>query len=229
MTKGLSINQWAKEDRPREKMMAKGAASLSDAELLAILIGSGNASESAVDLMRRVMDRCENQLNRLGKMEMHELRSFKGIGEAKAITIMAACELGKRRQKEEVLERQKLDSSQAIYEFMLPIMKDLPHEECWIILLTPALKVIDTVCVGKGGWTSTMVDVRIIMREALLHRAALLVLCHNHPSGRTLPSREDDSLTHKVKQAADIMNIQLIDHVIVADGGFYSYNDEGRL
>lgn len=229
MTKGLSINQWAKEDRPREKMIAKGAASLSDAELLAILIGSGSATESAVDLMRRVMDRCENKLNCLGKMEMHELRRFKGIGEAKAITIMAACELGKRRQKEEALERQQLDSSQAIYEFMLPIMKDLPHEECWIILLTPALKVIDSVCVGKGGWTSTMVDVRIIMREALLHRASLLVLCHNHPSGRVIPSREDDSLTHKVKQAADIMNIQLIDHVIVADGGFYSYNDEGRL
>lgn len=229
MINGLSINHWAEEDRPREKMAAKGAASLSDAELLAILIGSGNAEESAVDLMRKVLADCGNNLNTLGKLRLDELQKYKGIGMAKAITIMAACELGKRRKLTEVQERKRLETSQDIYEFMHPRMQDLDIEESWVILLNANLKVIDVVCLSNGGINSTLVDVRVVLREAIVKRATMLVLCHNHPSGSVRPSREDDVLTSKMQKAALAVNIPMLDHVIVTDGGYFSYNDEGRL
>lgn len=229
MIDGLSINRWAVEDRPREKMAAKGPAALSDAELLAILIGSGSADCSAVDLMRKVLNDCDNNLNALGKLEIDDLCRYKGIGQAKAITILAACELGKRRKLAEMQERVKLDSSKAIYEYMHPRMQDLSQEECWVVLLNPRLKVIDCLCVSRGGLNQTLVDVRVILREALLKRASLIVLCHNHPSGEVRPSREDDRVTANLQKAAQAVNIPLADHVIVADGCYYSYNDEGRL
>lgn len=225
----ISINHWAEEDRPREKMALKGAEALSDAELLAILIGSGTRDESAVELMRRILADCNNNLNTLGKKGIEDLCSYKGVGLAKAITILAACELGKRRKMTEMEERLRLASSGDIYEYMLPRMQDLPHEECWIIMLNNNLRVIETQRVSQGGWNETLVDVRLILREALLKRASLLILCHNHPSGSVRPSRDDDRLTERVKKACDVMNIKLLDHLVVADGAYYSYNDEGRL
>ena len=225
----LSINHWAEEDRPREKMAAHGASALSNAELLAILIGSGTREMSAVELMRKVLADCNNNLNTLGKMGVEELCRYKGLGAAKAITILAACELGKRREMANAEERPKLTSSADIYSYMLPRMKDLPHEECWIVLLNNSLHVIDSMRMTVGGWNETLVDVRPILREVLLKRAALMVLCHNHPSGSPRPSRDDDRLTERLKKACEVMNVKFLDHVVVADGSYYSYNDEGRL
>lgn len=225
----LSINHWAEADRPREKMIAKGAMNLSDAELLAILIGSGTREESAVELMRRVLADCNNNLNTLGKKGIEELCCYKGLGQAKAVSILAACELGKRRKNTEGEERCRLTTSEDIYEYMLPRMQDLSHEECWVVLLNNSLRVIDAIRMTVGGWNETLVDVRPILREALLKRASLLVLSHNHPSGSVRPSRDDDRLTERVKKACDVMNIKFLDHVVVTDGAYYSYNDEGRI
>lgn len=225
----LAINHWAEEDRPREKMMAHGAATLSNAELLAILIGSGSVNESAVELMRKILNDCRNSLNELGKCTVEELCRYKGIGQAKAVTILAASELGKRRKAEEAGERRQIRCSQDIYSCFHPLMCDLPVEECWVLLLNQASRMIDRVRIGQGGLASTVVDVRCILREALLKRASSIVLCHNHPSGNITPSREDDSLTQSLFQAARLMNIRMLDHVIVSDGAYYSYADEGRL
>ncbi len=229
MTEKLSINHWAEEDRPREKMMMHGVATLSDAELLAILIGSGNTEDSAVELMRKVLNDYHNNLNELGKTTVEELCHYKGIGPAKAITILAASELGKRRKEEEVKERKAILSSRDVYQYFHPLMCDLPTEEFWVLLLNQACKVIDRVRISTGGLASTAVDVRCILREALLKRAVAMTLCHNHPSGNLRPSKEDDSLTEQVNKAAKVMNIRLIDHVILTDGNFYSYADEGRI
>ncbi|MDE5676654.1 DNA repair protein RadC [Phocaeicola sp.] len=225
----LAINHWAKEDRPREKMMLHGVATLSDAELLAILIGSGNKEDSAVELMRKVLGDCHNSLNELGKLTVDELCSYKGIGPAKAITILAAAELGKRRKEEEVKERKAILCSRDVYQYFYPLMCDLPTEECWILLLNQASKVIDRVRVASGGLTSAAVDIRCVLREALLKRAVAMAFCHNHPSGSLRPSVEDDRLTELLGKAAKMMNITLIDHVILTDGKFYSYADEGRI
>lgn len=225
----LSINHWAEEDRPREKMVAHGAAALSNAELLAILIGSGSVNESAVELMRKVLNDYRNSLNELGKCTVDELCRYKGIGQAKAVTILAASELGKRRKAEEPEERKQIRCSQDIYSYFHPFMCDLPVEECWVLLLNQASRIIDRVRIGQGGLASTVVDVRCVLREALLKRASSLVLCHNHPSGNITPSREDDRLTQSLFQAANLMNIRMLDHLIVSDGAYYSYADEGRL
>ncbi len=225
----LSIKQWKECERPRERLAAFGAAELSDPELLAILIGSGNASESAVGLMRRVLADCSNNLNTLGKMSIEQLCAYNGIGPAKAITLLAACELGKRRQKEAVEERRKVTSSRDIYDYFLPVLQDAPTEECHVLLLNQNLKVIGARCVGRGGITGTVVDVRIILREALLVRATAIALCHNHPSGNVRPSPEDDRLTKRLKSAAEAMELRLVDHLVLTDGAYYSYNDEGRL
>ncbi|MDE6181317.1 MAG: DNA repair protein RadC [Phocaeicola sp.] len=225
----LALNHWAKEDRPREKMMLHGVATLSDAELLAILIGSGNKEDSAVELMRKVLGDCHNSLNELGKLTVDELCSYKGIGPAKAITILAAAELGKRRKEEEVKERKAILCSRDVYQYFYPLMCDLPTEECWILLLNQASKVIDRVRVASGGLTSAAVDIRCVLREALLKRAVAMAFCHNHPSGSLRPSVEDDRLTELLGKAAKMMNITLIDHVILTDGKFYSYADEGRI
>lgn len=228
-TPKLSINKWAEEDRPREKMLAKGIDALSDAELLGILIGSGNTEESAVELMRRMLAACDNNLNELGKWDFTHFAKFKGIGTAKATTIMAALELGKRRKLQEVKERTKIVSSIDIYRIFHPVMCDLPQEEFWILLLNQANKVISKIRISTGGIDGTYADVRTILREALLQRATALVLCHNHPSGNITPSASDRKMTTAIQQASKTMNINLIDHVIVCDGKYYSFADEGVL
>ena len=225
----LTINQWAEEDRPREKMMLKGAEALSDAELLAILIGSGNTEESAVALMQRVLAAAGNDLNRLGKWEIRDFARFKGLGPAKSITILAALELGKRRKLREHAERLTIRSSEDIYHLFHPLLCDLPYEEFWVLLLNQAAKVIDKVRISRGGIDQTTADVRSILREALLQRATQIALVHNHPSGNTRPSNDDLRLTQQARQAAQTMNIRVLDHVIVTDGSYYSFCDEGQL
>jgi DNA repair protein RadC len=229
MTERLTITQWAEEDRPREKMMMHGASALSNAELLAILIGSGNAEESAVELMRKVLNDYHNNLNELGKASIDDLCRYKGIGSAKAISILAASELGKRRKEEAVKERVTILSSKDVYDCFYPLMCDLPTEEFWVLMLNQASKIIDKVKISAGGLSATAVDVRCILREALVKRASAIVLCHNHPSGNIRPSKEDDLLTRHVAQASECMDIRLVDHIILTDGAFYSYSDEGRI
>ena len=226
----LSITQWAEEDRPREKLMQKGAQALSNAELLAILIGSGSTKETAVELMRHVLKDCNNNLNTLGKKSIRELCEYNGIGEAKAITVLAACELGKRRQMEHAEERPDMGSPTAIYNLMHPRMQDLDVEEAWIILMNQNYRLIkDPIRISHGGISETAVDVRIIVKEALLANATIMALCHNHPSNSIRPSREDDALTQRVKKACEVMRIHLLDHLIITDGQYYSYNEKGRL
>ena len=229
ITERLTITQWAEEDRPREKMMMHGASALSNAELLAILIGSGNAEESAVELMRKVLNDYHNNLNELGKASIDDLCRYKGIGSAKAISILAASELGKRRKEEAVKERVTILSSKDVYDCFYPLMCDLPTEEFWVLMLNQASKIIDKVKISAGGLSATAVDVRCILREALIKRASAIVLCHNHPSGNIRPSKEDDLLTRHVAQASECMDIRLVDHIILTDGAFYSYSDEGRI
>ena len=225
----LNINQWAEEDRPREKMMAHGARVLTDAELLAILIGSGSQDETAVELMRRVLSACNNNLNELAKLSLEQLCRFKGIGPAKAVTVMAACELGHRRKLAEVEERLVVRTARDLYNHFHPKLADQPVEEFWVMLLNNACKLMDARRVATGGITEVVADVRLVLREALLGRATSIVLCHNHPSGSTRPSRHDDLLTDRLRQACEVMNIRLMDHVIVTDGRFYSYADEGKV
>ena len=224
----LNITQWAKEDRPREKMADLGTEALSNAELLAILIGSGSTDESAVALMKRVLAGCNNNLNTLGKKTIHDLMAYKGIGEAKAITILAACELGKRRQAETPEERPDLGSATKIYRHMHHLMQDLDVEEFWVLLLNQHYRLIKKVRISHGGITETTVDIRIIIREAVLVNATILAVCHNHPSGSLNPSRADDDLTKTIQKACEIMRIHFMDHVIVTDGQYYSYHELGR-
>lgn len=225
----LSITDWAAEDRPRERLEALGASALSNAELLAILIGSGTRKQSAVDLMKTVLNDCHNNLNTLGKLSVTELERYEGIGPAKAITILAACELGKRRAMEKAEERQDLGSATAIYNYMHPRMQDLDVEEAWILLMNQNFKLIKSMKISHGGISETAVDVRVILKEALLCNATILALCHNHPSNHASPSREDDRLTDRVKKACDIMRIYFLDHIIITDGQYYSYREKGRL
>ncbi|MBR1410469.1 MAG: DNA repair protein RadC [Prevotella sp.] len=224
----LNINQWAEEDRPREKMARQGADTLSSAELLAILIGSGSTKESAVDLMKRILADCNNSLNTLGKMRVNDLCQYNGIGEAKAISILAACELGKRRQMESPEERPDLGTATKIYNHMHPVMQDLDVEEFWVLLMNQHLRLIKKVRITHGGITSTIVDIRIIIREAVLCNATVMAVCHNHPSGNLMPSRDDDKLTTSIMNACNLMNIHFMDHVIITDGCYYSYKEEGR-
>lgn len=225
----LNINQWAEEDRPREKLMRLGAGALTNAELMAILIGSGSPKESAVDLMKRILNDCDNNLNKLGRMSIRELQVYNGMGPAKAVSILAACELGKRRQMEKVQERKDLGSPQAIYDYMRPIMQDLDTEEAWIILMNQNYRLIKEERLSHGGITETLVDVRVIVKEALLNNATIVALCHNHPSDNARPSKEDDRLTERVKKACELMRIYLLDHVIVTESSYYSYREKGRL
>lgn len=225
----LRITDWSEADRPREKLRDKGAETLSDAELLAILIGSGSTKESAVSLMQRILHDCDGNLNTLGKRSLHELMQYNGIGEAKAITIIAACELGKRRQAAKAAERPDMGSAQAVYEYMHPKMQDLDTEEAWVLLMNQRFRLIKAVRLSHGGLTETAVDVRVILREALLANATTLTLIHNHPSGNARPSGDDDRITHKLKTACETMRLYLIDHLIVTDGKYYSYAEEGRI
>ena len=225
----LNINQWAPEDRPRERFMQIGPEALSKAELLAILIGSGTPKESAVDLMKRILSDCNDSLNELGKKSLQQLMEYHGIGEAKAVTIMAACELGKRRDKEEAIKRKSISSAEAIYTFMLPLMRDLDIEQAWVMLLNQNFTLIKAERISSGGITETAVDVRRIMKLAVVNNATVIALAHNHPSNNPTPSRDDDSITQRLKKACDIMRIHLLDHVIVTEGNYYSYFESGRL
>ena len=209
-------------------MISKGAQALTNAELLAILIGSGNDEDSAVALMQKVLAAYDNSLDRVGRLSIDELCRFKGIGPAKAVTILAACELGRRRAVEQP-ESRVVRSAVQVYEYFYPMMRDLAVEECHVLLLNQSARIIDSVRIGMGGLTETVVDVRIILREALLKRATSLILCHNHPSGNLRPSGHDDRLTRQVQEAARVLNLTLADHVIFTDHGYYSYADEGRL
>ena len=228
MTDKLNINQWAEEDRPREKMISLGAEALSSAELLAILIGSGSTKESAVDLMKRILADCNNSLNTLGKMSVNDLCQYNGVGPAKAITILAACELGKRRQMETPEERPDLGTATRIYNHMRPVMQDLDVEEFWVLFLNHQYQLIKKLRIARGGITATTVDIRLIIREAVLCNATQLVACHNHPSGGIMPGDKDDKLTISIIKACQLMDIRFADHVIVTDGHYYSYREEGK-
>jgi DNA repair protein RadC len=222
------IRSWAEEDRPREKLIMKGSSALSDAELLAILIGSGTPGESAVDLCKVILKNANNNLNELGKLSISDLKKYKGIGEAKAITIVAALELAKRRRTAEVKEKEKISGSKDVYEYFHHLA-DLHNEEFWVMFLNRANKIITAQKVGQGGITGTVADIRLILKNALDSFATGLVLCHNHPSGNLTPSNEDKELTQKVKQAAKLLDINILDHIIVSDAGYYSFADEGLL
>ena len=229
MDNKLNINQWAEEDRPREKLMRLGPAALSDAELLAILVGSGSTKEDAVSLMKRILVDCHNNLNTLGKMTIHQLCEYNGVGEAKAITILAACELGKRRQMEKPEERPDCGTATLIYNYMHPVLQDCDVEEFWLLLMNQNHRLIKKLRISHGGITEVAVDIRIIMREAVLANATILAVCHNHPSGSLRPSKADDELTASLRQACQVMRIHFLDHVIITDGAYYSYHEEGRV
>ena len=224
----LTIAHWSESDQPREKLRDKGPQALSDAELLAILIGSGTPGVSAVELMQEVLSNCNNNLNTLGKMAIRQLMDYKGIGEAKAITILAACELGKRRQMETPEERPDMGTATRIYNHMHPMMQDLDVEEFWALLLNQHYRLIKKVRISHGGITETAVDIRIIMREAVLANCTILAVCHNHPSGNLSPSRQDDELTRSIKRACELMRIHFLDHIIITDGNYYSYHESGK-
>lgn len=223
------INQWAEDDRPREKFLLKGKSTLSDSELLAILIGSGSRNESAVQLCQRILASANNNLNALGKQSIQQLMQFKGVGEAKAISIAAAMELGRRRRLEEAVELQKITSSKAIFEIMQPIIGELPHEEFWVLYLNNSNKVIYKTQLSKGGITGTVVDIRLLLKIALEQNAISLILCHNHPSGRLIASDSDVQITQKIKLAAKQLDVTIIDHVIVTESGYLSFADESIL
>lgn len=224
-----SINQWSVEDRPRERLMKNGAESLSSAELLAILIGSGTKKESAVDLMKRLLDDCGNSLAMLSKKTINELTQYNGIGEAKAITILAACELGRRREQSELPRRVCMKTAKDLYEYLWPRMRDLDVEEAFVVLMNQRFAVIDSIRLSHGGITETAVDVRLIIKHALMANATVIALAHNHPSGNTRPSRDDDMITRKVNEACKTMRLHFMDHIIITDGDYYSYNEEGKM
>ncbi|WP_445457101.1 RadC family protein [Flavobacterium sp. HNIBRBA15423] len=223
------INQWAEDDRPREKFLLKGKSTLSDSELLAILIGSGSRNESAVQLCQRILASSSNNLNLLGKLSITQLMQFKGIGEAKAISIAAALELGRRRRVEEVVELAKITSSKAVFELMQPIIGELSHEEFWVIYLNNANKVIYKSQISKGGLTGTVVDSRVIFKLAFEHNATSIILSHNHPSGKLQASQADIQLTKALQQAGKSLEIQVLDHIIVTENGYFSFADEGMM
>jgi len=228
--KRLTIRDWAEDDRPREKMLRKGTQSLSDAELLAILIAIGNKNETAVELARRILNECHDNLNELALLTITDLcKRFKGIGEAKAITIMAALELGKRRKTSEVLERKKITSSKDLFELFEQQLVDLPHEEFWLGLLNGANKVIEIKRLTQGGSKQTVVDVPMLLKIALEKSAQSLVVAHNHPSGQNRPSHEDEVITRRIKAGCEAIGITLLDHIIIARGEYYSFSDEGKM
>jgi DNA repair protein RadC len=225
----LTIKQWNEDDQPREKLLSKGIIILSDAELIAILIGSGNRQESAVELAKRILKSINNNLLELAKLTTADLMKFKGIGEAKAISIITALELGRRRRLEEALAKPKISSSKSVFEVMQPIIGDLQHEEFWIIYLNNANKIQLKTQMSKGGITGTLVDTRLVFKRAMEITATSVILCHNHPSGTLKPSSSDISLTKKIKEGGEILDIKVLDHVIITEGSYYSFADEGIL
>ena len=228
-SQNLSIKQWSEDDRPREKLILKGKTALSDAELLAIVIGSGSRNETAVDLSKRILAKAENNLNELGKLTLEQLMQFKGIGEAKAISIAATLELGRRRQATESIERKKVTTSKDVFQIMEPILSDLSHEEFWLLYLNQAAKMIKSEQLSKGGISATTVDLRLGFRRALELGATSLILCHNHPTGNFIPSQTDKNLTQKFQKAGESMDIRVLDHIIVGGNKYYSFSDEGLM
>jgi len=225
----LTIRAWAEDDRPREKLMLKGRAALSDAELIAILIGSGNQEETAVELSKRILNSVNFKLKDLGKSSVSELIKFKGIGEAKAISIVAALELGRRRRDEEGMEKVKIGSSKDVFEHFHGTLGDLQHEEFWVLLLDRANKVIGRSKISQGGVSGTVADPKLIFKKAIEQLASGIILCHNHPSGNLKPSEADIKLTKKLKSAGDSLDIPVLDHLIVTDEGYFSFADESLL
>ncbi|NNK40777.1 MAG: DNA repair protein RadC [Winogradskyella sp.] len=225
----FSIKNWSQDDQPREKLRDKGKSILSDAELVAILIGSGNKNESAVELSKRILAAVDNNLNALGKCSIKQLMQFKGIGEAKAIAIAAAMELGRRRRLEEAIELKSISSSRSVFENMQPIIGELPHEEFWILYLNNSNKIIQKNQLSKGGITGTLVDVRLVLKNALEVGATALILVHNHPSGTLKPSVADKEITKKLKLAAQSLDIKVLDHLIITENAYFSFADEGLI
>jgi DNA repair protein RadC len=227
LEQNFSIKHWSEDDKPREKLMLKGKQALSDAELVAILIGSGSRNESAVSLSKRILASVDNNLNALGKLSLKQLMEFKGIGEAKAISIAAALELGRRRRAEETVELKKITSSKAVFELMQPLIGELPHEEFWVLFLNNSNKVLYKSQLSKGGITGTVVDIRLIFKMALENNAISIILTHNHPSGKLEASSADLEITKKLKLAGEQLEIRVLDHVIITENGYLSFQDEG--
>jgi DNA repair protein RadC len=228
-TDRLTIKAWAEEDRPREKFMLKGKQTLSDAELMAILISSGNKDETSVELSQRILKHIDNDLHKLSRLSVKDLMQFKGIGEAKAITIAAALELGRRRKETEAPKRERIQSSKDAAEIFQPMLADNNHEEFWILFLNRANLVISKKQISSGGMAGTVVDPKIIFKAALDEKASSIILCHNHPSGNIQPSEEDKKLTKKIVEAGKVLEIMVLDHLIVSHSGFFSFADEGLL
>lgn len=221
------IRSWAEDDRPREKLLLKGKAALSDAELIAILIGSGSTSETAVDLSKRILQSLSNKLSELGKLSVKDLTKFKGIGEAKAISIIAAMELGRRRKESEPEKRAKITDSRSAFDVVYPHLGDLNHEEFWVIYLNRANEVIGKENISKGGVSGTIVDPKVVFKAAVQFPASALILAHNHPSGQLKPSQADHQITKKLKEAGNALDIPVLDHLIIGDGNYFSFADEG--
>ncbi|OPZ99052.1 MAG: hypothetical protein BWY72_00535 [Bacteroidetes bacterium ADurb.Bin416] len=226
----FSIKEWALEDRPREKLLSQGAGNLSNAELIAILLGSGSRSESALDLAKRILLAANNNLNELGKLSLNTLSgNFKGVGPVKAVVLSAALELGRRRRSADILPKHQIHNSRDIYTLFHPKLADLSHEECWVLLMNNQHRIIDNIRISHGGVSETTVDPKIVLKHALDKLASSIVICHNHPSGNPRPSTADDKITQKLKLACNNLDIQLTDHIIVSEGLYYSYADEGKL
>lgn len=225
----LTIKSWAQDDRPREKLLAKGKTSLSDAELIAILIGSGNRQESAVALSKRILQSVSGNINELAKLSVEKLIKFKGIGDAKAIAIITALEIGKRRQLEIALEKPQITSSKDVFNVMQPVIGDLEHEEFWVLFLNNSNKVLAKSQISIGGLTATIVDVRLLFKRALELASVGIIVCHNHPSGKLQPSTADKQLTQKIKEAGCTLDIKLLDHLIITEKVYFSFADDGVL
>jgi len=223
------ITDWAKEDRPREKLMAKGIASLTNAELLAIIMRSGSSEDNAVELARKILSDFDDNLGELGKATFTQLKRYKGMGKAKALSVIAALELGRRRNTGEIIEKKQIDTSRDIFRLFNPMLNDLPHEEFWILFLNSSSRYIDMQRLSVGGLSDTSADVRLIMKMSIDRLASRIALCHNHPSGKITPSDQDRLVTRKVKQGGDLLDIQLVDHLIVADNRYFSFADERIL
>ena len=225
----LTIKALAEDDRPREKLITKGRQALSDAELLAILLSSGNREETAIQLAQRILNGNQNSINQLAKLQLNDLKKYKGVGEAKAVTILAALEIGRRRTDIGLEEKIKVTSSQSAYNTIKSKLSDLPHEEFWVIFLSRSGVIIKTECVSRGSISGTLVDIRLILKPALEHLSSSIIVGHNHPSGNLTPSQADIVLTKKIKEAANLMDIALQDHLIIGDGDYFSFADEGML
>lgn len=225
----ISIKDWNADDRPREKLLLKGRESLSDAELIAVLIGSGNREENAVELSKRILASVNNNLNQLSRLGVNDLMRFKGIGEAKAVSIITALELGRRKRLEKALEQKKIQSSRDVFEVMQPVLGDLMHEEFWILYLNNSNKILQMLPVSKGGITGTLVDTRIVFKKAMEISATAIILCHNHPSGTLKPSVSDKQLTRKIKEAGALLDVRVLDHLIITQQQYYSFADENLL